>query len=1009
MRLLSLISICLSSTLIALPQGGEVMEGKGNISSSSSSMDIAAHGKAIVHWDQFDIQKHEKVTFNQTMGNAAILNRVTGGVRSQIHGNLSSNCPIYLVNPQGILIASTADIQTAGLIASTADLSNTQFLSDNEILFSQFGVGKIQNLGRIHATEGDVLLIARKVENSGKIKASHGSVLFTTSEVLVHPGEKKHVYIRVGDETQDEKGIENLGDIEALSVEFKTKSPYHKAIHHKGTIHSLTAKEENGRIYLVADKGTNIIDGSLSAPSGEVHVLGKTVSLQKNTTIDVSGPSGGTVLVGGDYQGKNPEILNADNVIVHPGARVLASSTGSGNGGKVIYWSDRITAVAGLTEVRGGPEGGDGGFIEVSGLKGFVYLGKSDRTAPFGKWGTILFDPEYDVTISNGAQTPFTTVGTPSNVTLLPTTQPAVLNNIPTDTLLTELGSGNVTIKTFNAAGPGGGVGNLTFSDPFTWNANSLTCDVGNTATITANITNTGTGNFTVIAQRNIAISGATVSSTSTTTGGNITLTALGTLGGSPNDNFTGLNLVNGQIQTDVGTISLSGIGGTGGTGNRGVGIGTGFVVQSNSGSINLYGEGRSTLSQCDGVLIGGNSSILSTSGNIQVTGIAPTNQGIQTGPTTISTGGTGNITLRGSGGDPGTLIQNGTIVQTAQGNIHIEGSGTVNGVHISGNSNVHSIAGGNIEIFGQATNSKGIYFTSGGKVSVSGSGSISVNGVGSETGPNNSYGVLIQDSGTTLSAQTGPITIKGTGRGSTKEGVVVSNSGSVVSTGNAPITIQTFSDILIQSNGSVEAQGGGDLFLIAADNITIESTGSVKTNAGNLFVVVDNKFPKFPNLGGSSFTLEPGAILSSGGELRIYTSRRSQNSINELINGAAFIPAARGKNTKTETWSTYFFDGKYGGAPFNIYYKEPIIFASTFRMFYENIAANLTELSDLLPNLKSARIPFSFPSYHFALCNEERWAKWKHLKKRWICDPTLSPYGSFIFEDALWWIKENE
>ena len=72
-------------------------------------------------------------------------------------------------------------------------------------------------------------------------------------------------------------------------------------------------------------------------------MLGQTTSLTGEAKIDVSGETGGTVLVGGDYQGKNPDILNADYNFVDPQVTIKADSLGQGSGGKVIFWSNKAT------------------------------------------------------------------------------------------------------------------------------------------------------------------------------------------------------------------------------------------------------------------------------------------------------------------------------------------------------------------------------------------------------------------------------------------------------------------------------------------------------------------------------------------------------------------------------------------------------------------------------------------------------------------------------------------
>src|SRR5580692_8590268 len=101
---LCLTLFCYSASLLALPTGGDVMKGDASISTSSDSVQIQANGKAIVEWNQFDLAKHETAHFVQSQTKSAILNRVTGGKVSEILGSLQANCPIYLINPDGVYI-----------------------------------------------------------------------------------------------------------------------------------------------------------------------------------------------------------------------------------------------------------------------------------------------------------------------------------------------------------------------------------------------------------------------------------------------------------------------------------------------------------------------------------------------------------------------------------------------------------------------------------------------------------------------------------------------------------------------------------------------------------------------------------------------------------------------------------------------------------------------------------------------------------------------------------------
>lgn len=1165
--------------LLALPQGLDVQNGHASPIQKENHLHIENSQDAILNWKDFSIGKEESVHFNSTA-----LNRVTGENCSSLLGKLTSDGMIFLINPNGIIIGGNASIQTGGFLASTADISNDDFIHGKELHFHCSSAGKILNQGHISCPKGDIFLISRTVQNEGKLSGKHVHML-SGQEVIIRPKENEKILIRAA---IDEGQIDNTGVIEALTVDLQVASPYEKAICQNGHIEATATRKENGRIYLIAEHGNSEVNGSMIAQN--VHVLGQEVTLEEHAYIDASGPKGGTVLVGGDYQGCNPNILNAQITNAKNGSVIKADSTGSGAGGKIIYWSDGITTVSGSSSVHGGPKGGDGGFVEVSGKQQFIYAGQSDRRAPNGKSGTLLLDPDADIMISSAVDASITTTGSP--VTIEPTAAAANVSTLPAQTLLTELASGDVTITTEFAGG--GGSGDVTFmaGSPFSWSTNSLTINAGQDVIFNADVTNSGSGNFTVNANRSINVSsGVSVENTSS---GGITLNAnvtglttgsfiglnlepnaqvlvnsgplsviaqggnvntnnngifidldaqigstnsgvveLTATGGNGTDFNQGFNMSEGTILGGTGDVIIEGIGQGTGDGNDGVQLNFGTVslttgkliikgqattisgdanqgvrsrgtrIQTTSGDIEISGRGSSNLGG-QGVAITNGSVVTTVDGQILISGLSlrqGSNVALADLGTEISATGTGSITLRGLGsastqGRSGITLLDSCLVSTQSGalnligsagggggsgvemlsggrigsntgpisiqgisgsqtnnqiGVHVSGAGTEivsasapisitgngggtdsnnygilvdsdgligsvsgsitlngtgsniavgtnnSGVNVSGTLSRVATTSGNIQVNGTGgiggSSNLGIHIDGSGEF-ISTSGSITLNGIGGD-GSGGNYGIVIENTGSQVNSSAGEIFLIGSSGSSTQEGILINTSGAVTSAGSRPITLSTFSDIVIQTNGSVTAQGSGDLLLNATDNIRLETTSLVSTNTGNLTLVVDSRFPAPPNIGTGSFIIESGATLTGGGEVRIYTARQAQNSINELINGLAFVPNPFNTNTPTETWSTYFPQGTYGGLAFNIYYKEVGLPAFT-ATFYRNIAANLVQLSDLLPNLKSKQRPFAFPSYHFQVCEEE------------LCAPTFSPYGSFIFEDDLWWIGET-
>lgn len=99
--------------------------------------------------------------------------------------------------------------------------------------------------------------------------------------------------------------------------------------------------------------------GILTAPGGTVQMLGNRVGLLDGAQIDVSSNGGrGTVLIGGDFQGKGT-VPNAIRTFVAPGATINADALENGNGGRVIIWADEATGFYGKVSARGGINAGD--------------------------------------------------------------------------------------------------------------------------------------------------------------------------------------------------------------------------------------------------------------------------------------------------------------------------------------------------------------------------------------------------------------------------------------------------------------------------------------------------------------------------------------------------------------------------------------------------------------------------------------------------------------------------
>ncbi|WP_426527027.1 MBG domain-containing protein [Bradyrhizobium sp. McL0615] len=495
----------------SLPTGGTVASGNVSINSASpTSLTISQSSRTgIVNWSSFSIGQGNQVQFNN--GSGATLNRVTGNVPSSINGMLSATGSVYLVNPSGVVVGPSGEIKTGGsFVASTLDVKDAEFRAGGSLTFSGNSNASVVNLGKIGASKGDVVLIARQVRNDGALAARNGTAAMASgSEVVLSDGSLGNGKVLVRRPAQDGE-IRNSGAIRAAEVELRANGGniYALAGNTGRAITATGVASKGGRIFLTAEGGSVnvtqkvvarriqanvspastraargafiggdvivsgdkvVVGGTIKAKGsngagGTVVVTGKDVTLTSTAAIDASGTSGGTVLIGGDRAGGSDAALkflpqtiaNAQNTTIEAGATITADGT-SGAGGNVVVWSDGTTSFAGAISTQGLR----GGFIETSGHV-FNFTGGSVNA---GKGGAWLLDP-VDLTI---------------DATLA-------------GTIATALdGGSNVTQQT-SATGNGGN-GDITVASGISWASDAtLTLSAYRNIAVNANIASLGGG-----------------------------------------------------------------------------------------------------------------------------------------------------------------------------------------------------------------------------------------------------------------------------------------------------------------------------------------------------------------------------------------------------------------------------------------------------------------------------------------------------------------------------------
>jgi filamentous hemagglutinin family protein len=427
--ILSLAVMCAAAK--AQPSGGSVVAGSAQISSSGATTLInQSTPKAIINWQSFSVGQGSTVQFNQPSASAITLNRVTGTSASVIDGAIRANGQVWLLNPNGLLFGNGATINVAGLLATTSDINDQDFLSGRYSFSSTGGKGAITNAGTITAGKGgSVVLSAPNVTNKGLIQAKAGHVVLGGTDTFTVDFNGDHLLNYAISPNSSGGKVSNSGKVAAaggtiLMTARAAAGVQDAVINNSGMVEATSVRQENGEIILEADSGTVSDTGALDASGkaagesgGTVKVLGQQVAVADGAKIDVSGDAGGgTALIGGNLHGAGPE-PNAQNTTVGK-ATINASAITKGNGGTVAVYSTGTTQVAATITAKGGITSGKGGTVETSGH----VLDFTGTSVDAGLGGTWLLDP-YDLTVDSTAATTIdNTLNAGTSVTLQTTT-----------------------------------------------------------------------------------------------------------------------------------------------------------------------------------------------------------------------------------------------------------------------------------------------------------------------------------------------------------------------------------------------------------------------------------------------------------------------------------------------------------------------------------------------------------------------------------------------------------
>ena len=362
------LGLLLTASGWANPSGADVTSGSASVQQNGAQTTITqSTNQAIIEWQSFSIGQGESVRFIQPDALSAALNRVVGVDPSVILGALQANGQVFLVNPNGIVFGPGSQVDVGGLVVSTLNLTDEDFLAGklNFTQDSSKALAALINRGTLKIQDNGLLVLAAPlVANEGLILAKQGKVALAAGE--------------------------------AVSVSFDPNELIHFEVSNLGL--------GEGRVLLAKESVSDVLNGVVSSPALPeatqlVEVDGQ-LELVSGSGLAIN--TGEIVVDATEGQAGQVRIDSTTGTVLGGKSRVSARGVGEKSGGGDIRVLSQGTAVAlpgSQVDISAG-ESGDGGFAELSG-KTIVQGLKVEGRVKSGQKAKFLIDPP-TLTVADG-------------------------------------------------------------------------------------------------------------------------------------------------------------------------------------------------------------------------------------------------------------------------------------------------------------------------------------------------------------------------------------------------------------------------------------------------------------------------------------------------------------------------------------------------------------------------------------------------------------------------------
>ena len=338
---------------------GFVTSGKATGVQAGNTFTVSqSTNQAILNWASFNVSADGKVIFNQPGATSIALNKIYQASPSSIFGEVTANGQIYLINPNGMVFGSTAKVNVAGLIASSLGLAQGDAGLANGILAPITAANPgpaLQSDGRTYVTDasgnlvldangnpqpvavvvqpgaqmtaaetgaggGRLMLAGQNVTNGGSLSAPDGQVVLASGQAVYLAASTDPAMRGLIVEVSGQ-GLTTNQATGSLSAPRGNVSLVGMAVNQSGRISATTSVNANGSVLLVAAQGSPAGQGA-GCVSGELLCanVGGTLTVGPTSRIDVApDPADTSTAVVGETQLPSTVKLVGEQIDIHGG------------------------------------------------------------------------------------------------------------------------------------------------------------------------------------------------------------------------------------------------------------------------------------------------------------------------------------------------------------------------------------------------------------------------------------------------------------------------------------------------------------------------------------------------------------------------------------------------------------------------------------------------------------------------------------------------------------------